>query len=44
MQTKPTKPDWIYLLAVWGPITAIAGLQGWLTGDTVMLVLHWFGH
>ena len=39
-----SKIDWGYCLAVWMPITAIAGLQGWLTGDSVIYVLSWFGH
>lgn len=40
----PTKDELITGLYVWLPITVLAGAQGWFTGDTVMLVLHWFGH
>lgn len=39
-----TKTDWIYYIGVYGPITALAAVQGWFTGDTVMMVLHWIGH
>lgn len=43
-KTVTAKTDWGLCLTVWVPITILAGLQGWLTGDSVMYVMSWFGH
>lgn len=40
----PTRNDLLIGLYVWLPVTILAGVQGWLTGDSVMIVLHWLGH
>lgn len=38
------KPDWVYYVIVWGPVSILAGVQGWFTGDAVMTVIGWFNH
>lgn len=43
-KTVTAKTDWALCLTVWVPITMLAALQGWLTGDSIMYVLGWFGH
>lgn len=44
MDETDYKPGIGYYVVVWGGLSVLAALQGWMTGDSVRVVLGWLGH